>query len=50
MMTTAPAITRATFVGIPVRLATTVPDAAIWEEVRQKSESTLKIAVRVLDT
>ena len=35
--------------GIPVRVATTVPEAAIWEEVRQNRDRTLRTAVKLLE-
>ena len=48
-ITTSPATTSATFVGMPVRVDTTDPEAAIWEEVRQNRERILSTAVKILD-
>ena len=42
-------MTRATLVGMPVRVATTVPEAAIWLEVRQNRDRTPSTAVKVLE-
>ena len=47
-MMTSPAMTRDTFRGMPVRVETTVPEAAIWEEVRQNRDRMLSTAVKVL--
>ena len=43
-MTTIPAIMRQILVSIPVSTDTTLPEAAIWLEVRQKSARMLRMA------